>query len=226
MTSPNARRRVVDAALALFDEQGYDATTVDQIAARAGISRSTFFRLFPSKEEVIFPDHAGLHARISARLEAAGSDHGIVAVTEAARLVLDHYLAEGELARSRYRHTRTVPALRDREIADQLGYQRLFREFLKPWLHPADGTGLPAELRAELMGNAVTTAHNVVLRRWLRGLTDDPVPEFDAAMEQVFDLFAPRGEADGTTVVVLRSPRQVDALLPAIRRALDQPADR
>lgn len=212
------RDTVVDAALALFDEQGYDATTVDQIAVRAGISRSTFFRMFASKEEVIFPDHAGLHARIQARLDAAGSDHSIVAVTEAARLVLDHYLAEGELARSRYRHTRTVPALRDREIADQQGYQRLFREFMKPWLQPSDGS----ELTAELMANAVTTAHNVVLRRWLRGVTDDPVPEFDAAMEQVFDLFSPRAGADGTTVVVLRSPRGVDALLPAIRRALEE----
>ncbi len=42
------------AALALFDEQGYDETTVADIAARAGLTRRTFFRYFPDKREVLF----------------------------------------------------------------------------------------------------------------------------------------------------------------------------
>lgn len=216
-TSASPRGRTVDAAFALFDEQGYDSTTVDEIAARAGLSRSTFFRMFATKEEVIFPDHDDLHARIQARLDSAGSEHSIVAVTEAARMVLEHYLAEGELARIRYRLTRSVPALRDREIADQQGYQRLFREFVRAWVAQRGGT----ELRAELMANAVVTAHNVVLRRWLRRLTEQPRREFDAAMDEVFALYAaPPGEDGRTTVVVLRSDRSLDTVLPAIRRAL------
>src|SRR4051812_36734689 len=50
---PGARERVVVAAVDLFNEQGYDATTVAQIAERAGITRSTFFRHFPDKREVL-----------------------------------------------------------------------------------------------------------------------------------------------------------------------------
>ena len=50
---PGARERIVMAGLDLFTEQGYDDTTVAQIAERAGITRSTFFRHFPDKRELL-----------------------------------------------------------------------------------------------------------------------------------------------------------------------------
>ena len=50
---PAARERLVVAAVDLFTEQGYDATTVAQIAERAGLTRSTFFRHFPDKRELL-----------------------------------------------------------------------------------------------------------------------------------------------------------------------------
>lgn len=50
---PDARQRLVTAALHLFSEQGYDNTTVAQIAEHAGLTRSTFFRHFPDKREVL-----------------------------------------------------------------------------------------------------------------------------------------------------------------------------
>lgn len=48
-----ARERLVVAAVDLFTEQGYDATTVAQIAERAGVTKSTFFRHFPDKRELL-----------------------------------------------------------------------------------------------------------------------------------------------------------------------------
>jgi AcrR family transcriptional regulator len=51
---PDAAERLVGAALELFVEQGYDDTTVAQIAERAGLTKSTFFRHFPDKREVLF----------------------------------------------------------------------------------------------------------------------------------------------------------------------------
>jgi AcrR family transcriptional regulator len=62
---PNARERLVRAALDLFTEQGYDATTVNEIADRAGLTKTTFFRHFPDKREVLFAGQ-DLHARILA----------------------------------------------------------------------------------------------------------------------------------------------------------------
>jgi AcrR family transcriptional regulator len=62
---PNARERLVRAALDLFTEQGYDATTVNEIADRAGLTKTTFFRHFPDKREVLFAGQ-DVHARLLA----------------------------------------------------------------------------------------------------------------------------------------------------------------
>ncbi|MFJ7213186.1 TetR family transcriptional regulator [Amycolatopsis sp. NPDC098790] len=51
---PHAPERLVDAALDLFEERGYENTTVTEIAERAGLTKSTFFRYFPDKREVLF----------------------------------------------------------------------------------------------------------------------------------------------------------------------------
>src|ERR1039458_8546224 len=69
---PNARERLVRAALDLFTEQGYDATTVNEIADRAGLTKTTFFRHFPDKREVLFAGQ-DVHARLLAdAITAAG----------------------------------------------------------------------------------------------------------------------------------------------------------
>ncbi|MEU6238830.1 helix-turn-helix domain-containing protein [Kitasatospora sp. NPDC047058] len=51
---PDAPGRLAAAALDLFEERGYDSTTVIEIAERAGLTKSTFFRYFPDKREVLF----------------------------------------------------------------------------------------------------------------------------------------------------------------------------
>ena len=51
---PNAPERLVAAALELFEERGYEHTTVIEIAERAGLTKSTFFRHFQDKREVLF----------------------------------------------------------------------------------------------------------------------------------------------------------------------------
>ena len=70
---PNARARLVLAALDLFTEQGYDATTVIQIAERAGLTKATFFRHFPDKREVLSAGQE-VHARLLADGVAAAPD--------------------------------------------------------------------------------------------------------------------------------------------------------
>jgi len=216
MPKQGAKARIVEAAFALFAERGYDATTVDDIAERAGVGRTTFFRTFRAKEDVIFPDHDEVIAKLESRLAASTEETSFLAICEAARLVLLHYLAEGDLARGRYALTSTVPALRDRENASAMHYRLVFKRFIHQWL----GGDEASELRAELMAGAVVTAHNHVLRRWLRGETKRPEEQFDAAMAMVGGLYAGQRADPQTTVVVLRSNQDVDALLPHLRTAL------
>ena len=222
MNRPSVRDRLAEAAFTLFDERGYEQTTVDDITERAGLGRTTFFRHYRSKEDVIFPDHDRLLDQIRERLLTSSHSTALAAVSDAVRLVLLHYLDEGELARRRYALTSKVAALRDREIASVARYQRLFREFIAGWM---EDQGEPASLRAELMAAAVVAAHNHVLRRWLRAESPDPVAEVDAAMRQVIGLFtAPAGQpgSAGTTVVAFRSGQDIGTLLPSLQRLLGE----
>ena len=212
----SSRERLTEAAFALFSEQGFDATTIDEIATRAGVGRTTFFRNFRSKEDVVFPDHDELLAAIETRLSGATEGNTLLAISDAARLVLQHYLDEGELARGRYALTSSYPTLRDREIASAQQYRLLFKRFILQWL----GDEPRAELQADLMAAAVVTAHNHVLRRWQRLQTTDPRAEFDEAMGEVAAIYGRRGTSEETTVVVMRSSADVEALLPRIREAL------
>jgi len=72
--APNARERLVRAAVDLFTEQGYDATTVNEIAERAGgLTKTTFFRHFSDKREVLFAGQEP-HGRLVTDAIAAAPD--------------------------------------------------------------------------------------------------------------------------------------------------------
>ncbi len=211
--------------MALFDEKGYEQTTVDDIARRAEVARATFFRHFRSKEDVIFPDHDRLLGQVRERMASSNQSTALAAVTDAVRLVLFHYMDEGEWARRRYRVTSKVAVLRDREIASVARYQRLFREYIAEWL----AHGPDAALHAEVMSAAVVAAHNHVLRRWLRGETSEPTKEVDRALGQVLAMFPSGrtqagGDGGGTVVVAFRDGRDLDEVLPALSELLDRPA--
>src|SRR6201993_4790367 len=122
MSKPAVRDRLAQAAFALFDERGYEQTTVEDITEQAGLGRTTFFRHYRSKEDVIFPDHDHLLEEIRQRLQSSSQRTALAAVTDTVPLVLLHYLAEGDIARRRYALTSTIPALRDREIASVARY--------------------------------------------------------------------------------------------------------
>lgn len=78
---PGARDRLVVAAVDLFTEQGYDATTVAQIAERAGVTRSTFFRHFSDKRELLVAGQETLSRLLADGIsEAAASASPLEAV--------------------------------------------------------------------------------------------------------------------------------------------------
>ncbi|MGS2808915.1 TetR family transcriptional regulator [Nocardia sp. MW-W600-9] len=156
------RLTVVDQALRLFAERGYEATTVDEIAVAAGISRRTFFRQFRSKEDVIFADHEFQLALAEDSLRRAEGDPWD-AVCEAVIGVFERFTQWRDIAARRYQVVRRVPALREREIVTVFRYERLFTDFLRERLPEA-----PDLARVQFTA-AVTATHNYLLRRMVRG---------------------------------------------------------
>ena len=103
-------------ALRLFREQGYQATTVEQIAAAAEVSPSTFFRYFPTKEDVVLRDD--MDTRMMAALERQPAGLGpITAARAAAREVFGSYSeADLELIQENMALTLSVPEVRARAL--------------------------------------------------------------------------------------------------------------
>ena len=110
------RAAIREHALRLFREQGYAATTVDQIAEAADVSPSTFFRYFPTKEDVVLQDELDVLA-IGA-FEEQSSDLSPVAAFRAATRQAFAALGEDDLAKLRETAelTLTVPELRARAM--------------------------------------------------------------------------------------------------------------
>lgn len=178
----SARTAVVAAAIDLFAAQGFDQTSVEQIAQAAGISRSTFFRQFGSKDDVVFGDHELLLEQLRAYL-AEPHENPWVAVCEASIQVFKHFAADPDLARRRYAIVRQVPVLRDREIVTVFRYERVFDDYLRralPGLDPLDAVGFSA---------LVTAVHNHVLRDLLRGSKRVPVSVLRRALDDAMRRF-------------------------------------
>lgn len=203
---PPMRDALVAAAFQLFLERGYEQTTVDDIVALAGVGRRSFFRYFPSKEDVVFPDHERCLADMTEFLARGGDEHDPVArVCDAARLVLRMYAENPTFSVQRYRLTKKVPGLRTYELSVVWRYERALAEYLRRrFAGQPDGT-----LRADVIAAAVVAAHNNGLRSWLRSDGEsDASAEVDHALAHVQRTFAPdQGPEPAEDVVVLVSRR-------------------
>jgi AcrR family transcriptional regulator len=120
------RRTIQEHALRLFLANGYDATTVEEIAAAAGVSHMTFFRHFPSKHAVVENDD--YDPVLAALIRARPADEDPLtaihhAVVDALRALPP---AESETVLIRTRFIMGVPALRARQVESQLTTRELF----------------------------------------------------------------------------------------------------
>jgi AcrR family transcriptional regulator len=126
-------------ALRLFREQGYPATTVEQIAAAAEVSASTFFRYFPTKEDLVLQDD--MDTRMVEALERQPAALGPVAAVRAAtREVFGSYTAADlDLIQEIMTLTVTVPEIRARAMDEFARTIRVVSEAL------AKRSGRPAD---------------------------------------------------------------------------------
>jgi AcrR family transcriptional regulator len=114
---PDAAGRLTAAAMTLFEEQGYEETTVAEIAERAGLTKRTFFRYFSDKREVLFGGSQELERRwveaVAAAPAAAGPLEAVAAGFDGLAELFEERHA---FARPRARIVDANPSLREREL--------------------------------------------------------------------------------------------------------------
>lgn len=184
---PDAAGRLIKAAIELFSEQGYDATTVTEIAERAGLTKRTFFRHFPDKREVLFQGADELAERWAAALGAAPAGSASLAAVAAGFPVIAELFSERHpFAALRAEIIAANPELQEREL---IKLQRLAGTL---------GAALQARgvsaTEAILAAQAGVTVFSVAFSRWVAQPDPGALGELlEAALAQLRDVAAPAG---------------------------------
>ena len=173
------------AAFTLFAAQGFDATTVDEIAAAAGIGRRTFFRYFPSKNDIPWGAFEHELERMRVRLKACPPE---VPLMDAIRVALIDFNrvapAQVPLHRRRMELILRVPTLLAHSTLRFTAWREVVAEFA------AERTGRRADdLAPQAIAHAVLGVAIAAYEHWL----DDPAADLgtllDVAMRQLGAAF-------------------------------------
>ncbi len=182
------RAEIITAACALFAEQGFEATTVDQIAGAVGISRRSFFRYFGTKEDVLLGDLAGRGDAVARALARRPAGEG---PWQALRAAMADSVSEvprdasQDLAIGRI--MRDTPSLRYRRTEKRLHWN----EALVPMLAARIG-GHGAEFTAAAIVAAALSCLDVASDAWLRsGGKEDLADLYDKAVAAVLGQAEP-----------------------------------
>lgn len=170
--APNARERLENAALDLFTENGYEETTVGQIADRAGMNRATFFRHFADKREVLFGGEDVLAGLFADAIRAAPPGATLSECLHAA------LAAAGAVMTPQQR-----PAAARRRLVAAANSEVQERGLLK---HARVAQSVAAALRergaeeltARLAAETGMLAFTVAFERWMMANDDEPFPPF------------------------------------------------
>ncbi|MDP4334215.1 TetR family transcriptional regulator [Curtobacterium sp. A7_M15] len=173
--APDARERLRTAALELFAERGFAATTVPDIVLRAGLTKRTFFRHFSDKREVFFGDDEipRLAARVLAEAPAGTAPPALVA--DGLRVLAEQrFEPRREEIRSARRIIDAEPSLRERDLRKQADLRDAVRQgFL------ARGED---ELTARVLGGLTVELFQTALEAWL---ADDDIAPLTEHLDRV-----------------------------------------
>jgi AcrR family transcriptional regulator len=159
-------------ALRLFARKGYDATTVEEIAAAAGVSHMTFFRYFPTKEDVVLTDD--YDPLLTRMIAARPADEPIV---ESIRLALKEgfaqvYAADRDAVLARTQLIMRTPALRARLGEHGGDTEQLFTRTVAERLG-----GKVSDLRVRVVAAACLAAITTAILTWAESGGKQDLPD-------------------------------------------------
>jgi TetR/AcrR family transcriptional regulator, regulator of mycofactocin system len=197
-----SRRELEVIALRLFTANGFDETTVDQIAAEAGVSRRAFFRYFDSKPDVLWGSFDTEVATIRTQLHEVPAGLPVMEAVRQAVLAANHYrAADVPELRARMALVGSVPALMASAAVHYDAWERAISDFV------ARRTGQPADSLYPLaVGRATLAACRAGYDRWVVHADADLTMYLDAALRALAAGFAdgalaqePRGAGHAVT---------------------------
>lgn len=180
-------------ALRLFTEDGFEDTTVDRIAAAAGVSKRTFFRYFDSKADVLWHAFDGEVRALQAAFAAVPPHLPLMAAIRQVVVGVNRYRAEDvpEL-RTRMNLIGSVPALAASAAQHYDAWERAVGEFA------ASRLGQPAESLYPLaIGRATLAVCRSAYERWAERADADLTVYLDQALRALAAGFEPTVLADG-----------------------------
>jgi mycofactocin system transcriptional regulator len=182
-----SRRELRLIALRLFAERGFDNTTIEQIAAEAGVSERTFFRYFTTKASVLWTEFETEVETIRASLGSVRDDVPLMDAIRGAVVAANHYHAEDvPEMRMRMHLIATVPALSFSAAEHYEAWERAISEFAGRRLdQPADS------LYPLTIGRAALAACRAAYDRWSARADDDLTIYLDAVLTALASGFAP-----------------------------------
>lgn len=155
------RREIAATALELFEERGYEGTSVEQIAERALISPRTFYRYFPAKEEVLLGALPEAGPELGELLTELADLPLFEAVEQACLFLAERLAADADNLR-RLSLVRRVPALADRSTRSLRRTEEALEEALRRRDELPGGA-----LGAGTLARAVVGAFDAAVARWV-----------------------------------------------------------
>jgi AcrR family transcriptional regulator len=182
------RLAIARAAMALFEERGYDGTTVDDIAAAADVSRRTFFRYFAGKDEVFIVDPEGKLRALHVALADGPPDEPTLAALRRGILALTAAYFDPALVRAEARIAYREPAV----AAAGLAYQVRWEDALAQEVADDLGVDINLDPRPRIVAHATVAIMRAGVAAWLAG--SGPAQPVDE-VARTFDLTTPALEA-------------------------------
>lgn len=179
-----------DAALALFAERGFDQVTADDIAAAVEVSKTTFYRYFESKEDVLLGDPAEGIAKMRDALAARPADEPVVdAVCNAVKQLAQQYVIDREVALLRRRIGQATPSVAARNLERQAAWEQTVVDFVLAREH-----GLPKpDLMARVIAASILATTRTTVEYWLDSDGSEAIADLIDAALAVFTIIPGTG---------------------------------
>ncbi|MFI7004751.1 mycofactocin system transcriptional regulator [Nocardia sp. NPDC050175] len=188
-----SKRELELIAMRLFTEQGFEDTTVEQIAAAAGVSGRTFFRYFPTKAEVLWYQFDDEVTALRTAFAAVPDDVAMMTAVRRVVVNANRYRAEDvpEL-RTRMQLVATIPALAATAGAHYDAWERAVSEFAARRLGEPENALIPLAV-----GRTTLAAARAAFDAWLARADADLTVYLEEALRGLERGFAPETAADG-----------------------------